>query len=67
MTTEWQQYWKRKVEESEQLARKLEASGYTELADSCREEAEEIRSRFLADAVIVELSELELRYLHGDR
>jgi hypothetical protein len=80
MTHEWEHYWKKKADEAEHQAHKL--AEYPELAAAYEEEAEEIRKTFLADAVIVEedptnptiegwdkldLSELEKRYLDGDR
>lgn len=54
MIPEWERYWSRKAEDADRLALRMERAGYPELADEYREEAQEIRSRFLADAVIVE-------------
>ena len=80
MTPDWEKYWKKKAEEAERQAHKL--AEYPEVAAAYEEEAEEIRKTFLAEAVIVEedpknptiegwdgveLTELEKRYLHGDR
>ncbi len=54
MIPEWERYWSRKAEGADRLAQRMERDGYPELADEYREEAQEIRSRFLADAVLVE-------------
>lgn len=79
MIPAWAKYWKRKADEAEFAAHRMRE--YPELADEYQEEADDIRGTFLADAVIVEdaanptiagwdslnLSELEKRYLDGDR
>lgn len=55
MIPEWERYWSRKADNADDLARQMDRAGYPELADEYREEAQEIRSRFLADAVLVEV------------
>ena len=83
MIPAWIAYWKKKAILAERKALSYQRAGYPELAEQYHEEAQEITERFLADAVIVEdtgvaaptepdlnfesLSELEKRYLDGDR
>ena len=55
MIPEWERYWSAKADNADRLAQRMDRDGYPELADEYREEAQEIRSRFLADAVIVEV------------
>lgn len=75
MIPAWTRFWRQKHDEALREARSLR--DYPEIAAEYEEEAEEIQSRFLADAVIAApsdpgvewegLGELEKRMLDGDR
>ena len=73
MIPEWTRFWRQKQVEAQREAHRLR--DYPEIADEYEEEAEEIYSQFLADAVIAAdpgvewdgLDELEKRFLDGDR
>jgi hypothetical protein len=55
MIPEWERYWSLKADDADRLAQRMDRDGYPELGDEYREEAQEIRSRFLADAVIIDM------------